>query len=126
MEELSHIHLSSSLVFLFSVLNLYKRIKLSNHYSKNHHSICYSLSDCRSKMSKRGSYNTKHPTDVHLAVTVYKIITPFWNTESKSLSLGVSIGDHLSKEGALRCTNPQCKQQKGMLPKGGQGSWEKP
>lgn len=60
-----------------------------------------------------------------LAVTMYKIITPFWNTESKSLSLGVSIGDHLSNEGTLGCTNPQCKQQKGMIPEGGQGSWEK-
>lgn len=77
-------------------------------------------------MSKGGSYNTKHPANVHLAVTMYKLITPFWNTESKSLSLGVSIGDHLSKEGVLGCTNPPCKQQKGMIPECGQGSREKP
>lgn len=79
----------------------------------------------RNRMSKRGSYNTKHPADVLLDVTMYKIITPFWNTESKSLSLGVSIGDHLSNEGTLGCTNPQCKQQKGMVPERRQGSWEK-
>lgn len=77
-------------------------------------------------MSERGSYNTKRPADVAVAVTMYKITILFCNTESKSLSVARCF-----------CTRPYVKVRsferhkssvqttEGVIPEG-RGSWEKP